>query len=86
MPRFRRPNMPLTGSRARSLTLQTAQKATKAKPAMWGPAIDPERHRVLWHPHAQDPPGNPHGADVDVRLSRITVEEVLQAAEGVLAR
>ena len=55
-------------------------------PAMWGPAIDPERHWVLWHPHAQDPPGNPHGADVDVRLSRITVEEVLQAAEGVLDR
>src|ERR687896_2056238 len=31
MPRFRRPNMPLTGLRARSLTLQTAQKARKAK-------------------------------------------------------
>jgi small conductance mechanosensitive channel len=31
MPRIRRPNMPLTSSRARSLTLQTAQKATKAK-------------------------------------------------------
>src|ERR687894_1251280 len=31
MPRFRRPNMPLTGFRARSLTLQTAQKARRAK-------------------------------------------------------
>src|ERR687896_660417 len=31
MPRFRRPNMPLTGFRARSLTLQTAQKARKAR-------------------------------------------------------
>jgi small conductance mechanosensitive channel len=31
MPRFRRPNMPLTSSRARSLTLQTAQKARRAK-------------------------------------------------------
>jgi small conductance mechanosensitive channel len=31
MPRFRRPNMPLTSSRARSLTLQTAHKARKAR-------------------------------------------------------
>jgi small conductance mechanosensitive channel len=31
MPRLRRPNMPLTSSRARSLTLQTAQKASEAK-------------------------------------------------------
>jgi small conductance mechanosensitive channel len=31
MPLFRRPSMPLTPSRARSLTLQTAQKASKAK-------------------------------------------------------
>src|SRR5918998_3977736 len=31
MPRFRRPNMPLTGPRARILTLQTAQKARRAK-------------------------------------------------------
>jgi small conductance mechanosensitive channel len=31
MPLFRRPYMPLTSSRARSLTLQTAQKARKAK-------------------------------------------------------
>ena len=53
-------------------------------PTMWGPAIDPDRHRVLWHPDAQDPPGDPHGANVDVRLSRITVMEVLRAAERVL--
>jgi small conductance mechanosensitive channel len=31
MPRFRRPNMPLTSSRARNLTVQTAQKASRAK-------------------------------------------------------
>jgi small conductance mechanosensitive channel len=31
MPLLRRPNMPLASSRARSLTLQTAQKARKAK-------------------------------------------------------
>ena len=31
MPRLRRPNMPFASSRARSLTLQTAQKARRAK-------------------------------------------------------
>lgn len=31
MPRFRRPNVPLTSSRARGLRLQTAQKARQAK-------------------------------------------------------
>jgi hypothetical protein len=34
MPRFRRPNMPLASWRARSLTLQTAQKARQAKREM----------------------------------------------------
>src|SRR5688572_25603129 len=34
MPRFRRPNMPLASWRARGLTLQTAQKARRAKREM----------------------------------------------------
>jgi ADP-heptose:LPS heptosyltransferase len=55
-------------------------------PAHWGPRIDPDRHRVLWHPRAGDPPGDPHGATLDVRLARTEVPEVLVAARDLLAR
>ena len=55
-------------------------------PAWWGPALDPERHRVLWHgdPAARDYVGDPHGTVLDPTLARTTVEEVLSAAEAVL--
>jgi ADP-heptose:LPS heptosyltransferase len=50
-------------------------------PALWGPAVDRDRHRVLWHgPHA----GDPHGWAVDPALARITVTEVLSAVAGLL--
>lgn len=50
-------------------------------PALWGPAIDQERHLVRWHgPHR----GDPHGSAVDQALARITVAEVLEAADGLL--
>jgi len=55
-------------------------------PAHWGPALDPEQHQVIWHPLESDPPGDPHGSEVDVRLARTGVEEVLDAAWRLLER
>lgn len=52
-------------------------------PPQWsGPAIDHERHVVLWHGHA---PGDPRGDQVDPALAAITPEEVLRAAAHLLA-
>lgn len=62
-------------------------------PAGWGPCLDLDRHRVLWHgpdlapgsPPGSSPGssqgyrGDPHGAVVDPALDRITVAEVLAA-------
>jgi hypothetical protein len=45
-------------------------------PSLWGPAVDRERHLVLWH---GDGTGNPHGDEPDPALLRITVDEVLAA-------
>lgn len=55
-------------------------------PAHWGPTLDPERHQVIWHPRGGDPPGDAHGVEVDVRLVRTRVEEVLDAARRLLER
>ncbi|WP_315094155.1 glycosyltransferase family 9 protein [uncultured Cellulomonas sp.] len=54
-------------------------------PRWWGPAIDPDRHTVLWHGHASAP-GDPHGAVTDPALARITADEVESAVDGLLAR
>jgi len=53
-------------------------------PQWWGPAIDVDRHTVLWH---GDParPGDPHGDDVDPALAAITTDEVVAAVERLLA-
>ncbi|WP_432544215.1 glycosyltransferase family 9 protein [Kineococcus sp. SYSU DK002] len=50
-------------------------------PAWWGPAVDADRHTVLWHgdPAARDYVGDPHGTRVDPTLARITVAEVVDA-------
>ena len=45
-------------------------------PSHWGPAVDLDRHVVLWH---GDGTGDPHGATPDPALLRISVEEVLTA-------
>jgi ADP-heptose:LPS heptosyltransferase len=67
-------------------------------PALWGPpdvgelggpstAGDAVRHAALWHPAEGDGlrPGDPHGADPDERLLRISVSEVVEAVMRVLA-
>ncbi|WP_369824828.1 glycosyltransferase family 9 protein [Cellulosimicrobium sp. KWT-B] len=65
-------------------------------PATWGPAVDPERHAVLWHGDTEQGPapasddaargyrGDPHAADLDPALGRITVAEVVAAARSLL--
>lgn len=54
-------------------------------PTWWGPAIDPDLHAVIWH---GDPSptsiGDPHADTVDPALARVEVEEVLEAAYGLL--
>lgn len=54
-------------------------------PAHWGPRIDRHLHQVLWHPRPGDPVGDPHADDLDPRLARTTVPEVLDAARALLA-
>lgn len=54
-------------------------------PAWWGPAVDRERHAVLWH-GAPDHRGDPHATVLDPALAAVTVDEVLAAAERLLAR
>jgi glycosyl transferase family 9 (putative heptosyltransferase) len=59
-------------------------------PRLWGPAIDQQLHRVLWHgtdAHA-DPTGpgpNPHADVIDPALDRITVPEVIAAEAELMA-
>lgn len=55
-------------------------------PALWGPRIDVHLHRVLWPDTGRDDgrPGDPHGADLDPRLARTTVEQALDAAQELL--
>jgi ADP-heptose:LPS heptosyltransferase len=54
-------------------------------PDLWGPRVDPDLHAVLWH-GSPDRPGDPHATVLDPALARIAVEEVLDAAGGLLAR
>lgn len=54
-------------------------------PAHWGPCIDAERHSVLWHPQQDDPVGDPHADETDLRLLRVRADEVLAAAEEQLS-
>lgn len=54
-------------------------------PDRWGPLLDPDRHRVLWHGDP-DVPGDPHAPTPDPALLRITVDEVHEAVRDQLAR
>jgi hypothetical protein len=49
-------------------------------PSQWGPAVDADRHVVLWH---GDGAGDPHGDEPDPDLLRIDVEEVLAATQSM---
>jgi ADP-heptose:LPS heptosyltransferase len=51
-------------------------------PALWGPPPR-QQHVVLWH---GDGAGDPWGTELDPALARITVEEVVAALDGLLAR
>jgi ADP-heptose:LPS heptosyltransferase len=57
-------------------------------PHRWGPAVDTDLHRVLWHGSQLAPGyvGDPHGATVDPALALVTVDEVWTAAAGLLDR
>jgi ADP-heptose:LPS heptosyltransferase len=54
-------------------------------PQWWGPAIDPDLHTVLWHGDLAAP-GDPHGSEVDPALAAITLDEVNEAVDALLAR
>ena len=52
-------------------------------PALWGPPLDGP-HRALWHGEGTEA-GDPHGADPDPRLLRISVAEVLASCAAPVA-
>ncbi|MFF5701454.1 glycosyltransferase family 9 protein [Streptomyces sp. NPDC012794] len=57
-------------------------------PRLWGPPAQGP-HRALWRLRpGEDPfrPGDPHGSEPDVRLLRITVDEVLAAVAALPER
>ena len=53
-------------------------------PRLWGPAIDPDLHTVLWHGR-DGTAGDPHGDTVDAALAAITTGEVHAAIDRALA-
>lgn len=53
-------------------------------PRWWGPALDHDRHVVLWR-GAPDHRGDPHADALDPALAALTVGEVADAAHAVLA-
>jgi ADP-heptose:LPS heptosyltransferase len=53
-------------------------------PDLWGPAIDTDRHAVIWHGD-DAAPGDPHGSSTDPALARIEASEVVAAADDLLA-
>ena len=53
-------------------------------PRLWGPAVQGERHTVLWHGQ-EERPGDPHGERPDPALLAIEPDEVLAAAATQLA-
>jgi ADP-heptose:LPS heptosyltransferase len=54
-------------------------------PQWWGPAIDAHLHPVLWHGDPAAEPGDPHASVVSPTLEQIGVEEVIAAADELLA-
>ncbi|CAA9249354.1 MAG: ADP-heptose--lipooligosaccharide heptosyltransferase II [uncultured Blastococcus sp.] len=54
-------------------------------PALWGPPARPQ-HVVLWHAEVHGGTGDPWGTGLDPALSSITVDEVTDALDALLAR
>ncbi len=54
-------------------------------PRWWGPAVDADRHVVLWHGDP-DHPGDPHADAVDPALAAITTQEVVAAVDRLVPR
>jgi len=54
-------------------------------PDRWGPALDGDRHVVLWPAPGGHHAGDPHAAAVDPVLASTTVEDVVAAAASLLA-
>lgn len=52
---------------------------------MVGPLIDPDLHVVLWTGRDGDPPGDPHGQDIDPRPDAVPVGFVVCATQELLA-
>ncbi|MBE1876563.1 glycosyltransferase family 9 protein [Myceligenerans pegani] len=53
-------------------------------PALWGPAIDPARHLVIWHGEPGEPSRDPNAERLDPALARVTAEEVVDVCESAL--
>ncbi|MFF0990499.1 glycosyltransferase family 9 protein [Kocuria nitroreducens] len=70
---------------ATALTVRSVVLFGPTPPALWGPAVDPDLHTVLWHgdPTAQAW-GDPHADRLDERLAAVTPAEVLTAARSQL--
>ena len=53
-------------------------------PALWGPPPRAQ-HVVLWHGEVHRGAGDPWGTELDPALARITVDEVVDAVDGLLS-
>jgi ADP-heptose:LPS heptosyltransferase len=54
-------------------------------PSRWGPAVDHDRHTVLWHGAGLNGGGDPHGTAGDPELLSIGLDEVRRAVDAQLA-
>ena len=55
-------------------------------PALWGPAIDRDRHLVVWHGDPDAPPRDPNAGRLDPALAQIPVDEVVARCESALTQ
>lgn len=55
-------------------------------PALWGPAIDRDRHLVVWHGEPGAPPRDANAGRLDPALAEVPVDEVVAACESALTQ
>jgi ADP-heptose:LPS heptosyltransferase len=53
-------------------------------PELWGPAIDRDRHLVIWHDEPGTPRRDPNADRLDPALARVPAEDVVAACESAL--